>query len=80
VGVVPFRRRQSLREEDRVGSVRGVCSDGGRRMYRLDDQLPTLYSERFRTQLYNERVVHPGAWKKVVPPARTKTPRCSTTR
>jgi hypothetical protein len=51
-----------------VAVIRG--SDGGRRMYGLGDQLPTLYSERFRTQLYNERVVHPGAWNKVVVVAR----------
>jgi hypothetical protein len=29
-----------------------------------------VYSERFRTQLYNERVVFPGVWNKVVVVAR----------
>jgi hypothetical protein len=47
-----------------VAVVRG--SDGGRRMYGLGDTLPAVYRERFRTQLYNERVMHPGAWNKVV--------------
>jgi hypothetical protein len=51
-----------------VAVIRG--SDGGRRMYGLGDPLPAAYAERFRTQLYNERVVHPGAWNKVVVVAR----------
>jgi hypothetical protein len=46
-----------------VAVIRG--SDGGRRMYGAGDTLPTVYSERFRTQTYNERVDHPGAWNKV---------------
>jgi hypothetical protein len=45
-----------------VAVIRG--SDGGRRMYSAGDTLPTLYLERFRTQIYNERVDHPGAWNK----------------
>jgi hypothetical protein len=53
---------------DLVAVVRG--SDGGRRMYGVGDTLPTVYRERFRTQLYSERVVHPGAWNKVVVVAR----------
>jgi hypothetical protein len=51
-----------------VAVIRG--SDGGRRMYGVGDQLPAVYAERFRTQLYNERVVHPGAWNKVAVVAR----------
>jgi hypothetical protein len=51
-----------------VAVIRG--SDGGRRMYGAGDTLPALYSERFRTQIYNERVVHPGAWNKMVVVAR----------
>jgi hypothetical protein len=51
-----------------VAVIRG--SDGGRRMYGLGDTLPPVYAERFRTQLYNERVVHPGVWNKVVVVAR----------
>jgi hypothetical protein len=51
-----------------VAVIRG--SDGGRRMYGVGDSLPAVYSERFRTQIYNERVVHPGAWNKVVVVAR----------
>jgi hypothetical protein len=47
-----------------VAVIRG--SDGGRRMYGAGDTLPALYTERFRTQIYNERVVYPGAWNKVV--------------
>ena len=46
-----------------VAVIRG--SDGGRRMYGAGDTLPTLYTERFRTQTYNERVVYPGAWNKI---------------
>jgi hypothetical protein len=51
-----------------VAVIRG--SDGGRRMYGVGDALPAVYSERFRTQVYNERVVHPGAWNKIVVVAR----------
>jgi hypothetical protein len=51
-----------------VAVIRG--SDGARRMYGAGDPLPALYTERFRTQIYNERVVYPGAWNKVVVVAR----------
>jgi hypothetical protein len=51
-----------------VAVIRG--SDGGRRMYGAGDALPAVYSERFRTQMYNERVVHPGVWNKTVVVAR----------
>lgn len=51
-----------------VAVIRG--SDGGRRMYGIGDELPTVYAQRFRTQVYNERVVHPGAWNKLVVVAR----------
>jgi len=47
-----------------VAVIRG--SDGGRRMYDAGDPLPAPYMDRLRTQIYNERVVHPGAWNKVV--------------
>jgi hypothetical protein len=51
-----------------IAVIRG--SDGGRRMYGAGDTLPTLYTERFRTQTYNERVDHPGAWNKIAVVAR----------
>jgi hypothetical protein len=51
-----------------VAVIRG--SDGGRRMYGIGDKLPAVYAESFRTQIYNERVVHPGVWNKVVVVAR----------
>jgi hypothetical protein len=51
-----------------VAVIRG--SDGGRRMYGIGDKLPAVYAERFRTQIYNERIVHPGVWNKVVVVAR----------
>ena len=44
--------------------IRG--SDGGRRMYGSGDTLPVIYQERFRTQMYSERVVYRGVWNKVV--------------
>jgi hypothetical protein len=47
-----------------VAVIRG--SDGGRRMYGAGDPLPAVYTDHFRTQLYNERVVFPGVWNKVV--------------
>jgi hypothetical protein len=47
-----------------VAVIRG--SDGGRRMYGAGDELPRVYKERFRTQLYSERVAYPGVWNKVV--------------
>jgi hypothetical protein len=51
-----------------VAVIRG--SDGARRMYGAGDPLPAPYTERFRTQIYNERVVYPGVWNKVVVVAR----------
>jgi hypothetical protein len=47
-----------------VAVIRG--SDGGRRMYGAGDALPRVYTERFRTQLYSERIVFPGVWNKAV--------------
>ncbi len=52
------------RTRELVAVIRG--SDGGRRMYSAGDTLPAAYAERFRTQLYNERIVYPGAWNKLV--------------
>jgi len=51
-----------------VAVIRG--SDGGRRMYGVGDTLPAIYQERFRTQMYSERVVYRGVWNKVVVVAR----------
>jgi hypothetical protein len=51
-----------------VAVIRG--SDGGRRMYGAGDALPPVYKERFRTQLYSERVAYPGVWNKSVVVAR----------
>jgi hypothetical protein len=51
-----------------VAVIRG--SDGGRRMYGIADKLPPVYAERFRTQIYNERIAYPGVWNKVVVVAR----------
>ncbi|MEA2279094.1 MAG: hypothetical protein QOI62_1563 [Solirubrobacteraceae bacterium] len=51
-----------------VAVIRG--SDGGRRMYGAGDPLPAVYTERFRTGIYNERIISPGAWNKVVVVAR----------
>jgi hypothetical protein len=51
-----------------VAVIRG--SDGARRMYGAGDTLPALYAERFRTQIHNERINHPGAWHKLVVVAR----------
>jgi len=47
-----------------VAVIRG--SDGGRRMYGAGDALPAVYTQRFRTQIYNDRITHPGAWNKIV--------------
>jgi hypothetical protein len=52
------------RTRELVAVIRG--SDGGRRMYSAGDALPAAYTERFRTQIYNERIVYPGAWNKLV--------------
>jgi hypothetical protein len=51
-----------------VAVIRG--SDGGRRMYGAGDTLPAVYAERFRTEIYNDRIVYPGAWNKLVVVAR----------
>jgi hypothetical protein len=50
-----------------VAVIRG--SDGGRRMYGPGDALPETY-ERFRTQMYDDRVDYPGVWHKAVVVAR----------
>jgi hypothetical protein len=57
-------------EESRelVAVIRG--SDGGRRMYGPGDVLPGVYVERFRTELYSDRIRYPGVWNKVVVVAR----------
>jgi hypothetical protein len=52
------------RTRELVAVIRG--SDGGRRMYGAGDVLPAAYAERFRTDIYNERIVYPGAWNKLV--------------
>jgi hypothetical protein len=54
--------------QELVAVIRG--SDGGRRMYGVGDPLPAVYTERFRTEVYSERVVHSGAWNKLVVVAR----------
>jgi hypothetical protein len=51
-----------------VAVIRG--SDGGRRMYGAGDTLPGIYEQRFRTQMYAERVDYPGVWNKAVVVAR----------
>ena len=51
-----------------VAVIRG--SDGGRRMYGPGDPLPEIYTERFRTEMYDDRVEYPGVWKRVVAVAR----------
>jgi hypothetical protein len=35
-------------------------------MHGVGDALPAVYTERLRTEVYDERVVHPGAWNKIV--------------
>jgi hypothetical protein len=44
--------------------IRGI--DGGRRMYGPSDPLPEIYTRRFRTQMYGQRVHARGIWNKVV--------------
>jgi hypothetical protein len=51
-----------------VAVIRG--SDGGRRMYGSGDALPAVYAQRFRTEIYNDRIIYPGAWNKLVVVAR----------
>ena len=51
-----------------VAVIRG--SDGARRMYGVGDALPPVYAERFRTDIYNERIIYRGVWNKVVVVAR----------
>ena len=46
-----------------AATVDGACTAAG-------DALPPLYTERFRTQTYSERVDHPGAWNKIAVVAR----------
>ena len=46
-----------------VAVIRG--SDGGKKMYGPGDTLPDIYVERFRTELYRDRVVYPRSWNKL---------------
>jgi hypothetical protein len=55
-----------------VAVIRG--SDGGRRMYSAGDTLPAVYSQRFRTEIYKDRIDYPGAWNKLVVVAREDDP------
>ena len=55
-----------------VAVIRG--SDGGRRMYSAGDTLPAAYTERFRTEIYKDRIDYPGAWNKLVVVAREDDP------
>jgi hypothetical protein len=52
------------RTHELVAVIRG--SDGGRRMYSAGDMLPAVYEQRFRTQIYSERIDYPGAWNRLV--------------
>jgi len=56
------------KSKELVAVVRG--SDGARRMYGPGDALPEIYAERFRTEMYDDRVDYPGVWKRVVVVAR----------
>jgi hypothetical protein len=56
------------KSKELVAVIRG--SDGGRRMYGPGDPLPEIYTERFRTEMYDDRVEYPGVWKRVVAVAR----------
>jgi hypothetical protein len=40
--------------------IRG--SDGGKKMYSPGDALPDIYAQRFRTELYSDRVACPRSW------------------
>jgi len=63
--VAEFVAADDYREtRELVAVIRG--SDGGRRMYSAGEALPRVYEERFRTQMYSERVVYPGVWNKAV--------------
>ena len=56
------------KSKELLAVIRG--SDGGRRMYGPGDPLPEIYTERFRTEMYDDRVDYPGVWKRVVAVAR----------
>ena len=56
------------KSKELLAVIRG--SDGGRRMYGPGDPLPEIYTERFRTEMYDDRVEYPGVWKRVVAVAR----------
>jgi hypothetical protein len=57
-------RRHATSSQSSVGATAGgVCTGPA-------TPFPGVYTEGFRTQLYRERVVYPGVWKKVVVVAR----------
>jgi hypothetical protein len=56
------------KSKELLAVIRG--SDGGRRMYGPGDVLPEIYAERFRTEMYDDRVDYPGVWKRIVAVAR----------
>ena len=59
-------------DHEQTGELLAVIrgSDGGRRMYDAGENLPAIYAQRFRTQLYSERILHPGVYNKIVVVAR----------
>ncbi|HYH89766.1 MAG TPA: hypothetical protein VEX67_11065 [Solirubrobacteraceae bacterium] len=47
-----------------------VAADDSEQTRALAHALPAIYTERFRRDIYNERIVYPGAWNKLIVVAR----------
>ena len=45
--------------------VRGNGGSRGRKMYGPGDSLPEIYVEKFRTEVYSDRIQYPGSWNKI---------------
>jgi hypothetical protein len=54
--------------------IRGRDGAGSRAMFGPADALPPIYDERFRTEIYRDRVQYPGAWRKIAVIAREDDP------
>jgi len=64
---VPLVEFREVDDHDSTNELLAIIRgrDGGKMMYGPRDTLPDVYVKNFRTELYADRVVRPGAWRKL---------------
>jgi hypothetical protein len=62
------------RTEEMLAIIRGRDGGASRTMFGPDDELPRVYADRFRTELFKDRVDYPRAWNKLAVVARKSEP------